>query len=200
MTRLGAWLWVATLQLFVAELVTALAWPNGYSIADYTISDLGRVSCEVAVLCSPLHAVFNVSIVVSGVLTAVGGILLQSHWARPRLGAAAAVALGIGGVCVALVGFFPVDAAPGPHTVVAFLQWLFQIAGMLLIAVAAGRDRVVRVVAVVAVAVSAVGFAAFLSDASPHGILERFAFDTLTWWQAVTGVLVLRSLRRPSRR
>ena len=196
MTKVGAWLWIATLQLFVAELITALAWPNAYSVADYTISDLGRVACDEAALCSPLHAVFNVAIVVSGVLTAVGGILLRSHWHRPRVGVAAAIAFGLGGVCVALVGFFPVDAAPTPHTVVAFLQWLFQIAGMVLIAVAASRDRAIRVVAVVAVAVSALGFAAFLSDASPHGILERIAFDTLTWWQVVTGLLVLRSLRR----
>ena len=196
MTRLGAWLWIATLQLFVAELITALAWPNPYSITDYTISDLGRLACDDAALCSPLHTVFNVSIVVGGVLTAVGGILLRSHWARPRLGVAAAVALGLGGVCVALVGFFPVDAAPGPHSVVAFLQWMFQIAGMVLIALAASRDRAIRVVALVAIAVSALGFAAFLSDASPHGILERFAFDTLTWWQCITGLLVLRSLRR----
>ena len=200
MTKVGAWLWVATLQLFVAELITGLAWPHAYSIADYTISDLGRVSCDVAALCSPLHAVFNVSIVVSGLLTAVGGILLRSHWARPTLGTLASIAPGLGGVCVALVGFFPVDAAPSQHSVVAFLQWLFQIAGMVLIAVAASRDRAIRVAAIVAVAVSALGFAGFLSGASPHGILERFAFDTLTWWQVVTGLLVLRSLRQPARR
>jgi hypothetical membrane protein len=196
MTRIGAWLWIATLQLFVAELITALAWPNAYSIANYTISDLGRVGCAEAALCSPLHAVFNVAIVVSGILTAVGGILLRHHWSRPRLGTAAVIAIALGGVCVALVGFFPVDAAPGPHTVVAFLQWLFQIAGMVLIAIAASGERAIRVVALVAVIVSATGFAAFLTDATPHGILERFAFDTLTWWQVITGALVLRSLRR----
>ena len=75
--RLGAILWLLTVQLFVAQFVAQAAWP-AYSPVDMDISALGLTACQgvdpnaLAMACSPLNLVFNASMVLNGVLVVLG--------------------------------------------------------------------------------------------------------------------------------
>jgi hypothetical membrane protein len=110
----AAWI-LATLQFFVAQLVTASVWNPAYSWTDNYISDLGNTACgEYAVphgvatyVCSPLFPLMNASFVVAGILTLVGAILLRPIWPGRRL---IAFALGlwiVAGLGKVLVGLDP---------------------------------------------------------------------------------------------
>ena len=67
--RLGALLWLLTLQFFVVEAVVAARY-DGYSYADKTISLLGAST-------SPAQVAMNVSFVVQGLLILGGLVLLR---------------------------------------------------------------------------------------------------------------------------
>lgn len=201
--RIGAALWVASALLLPVQLIVALQWPDGYSVTGNAISDLGVTVCGpfteggvVREVCSPWHVGFNAGMVVSGVLTALGAVLLHGCWSR-RTGRVATILMAAVGVCVVAVGFAPWDRHPALHDGAAAAQALLQWAAMILLAVAAGRS-VFRWVTIAAVAVSILGFAAFLlaldGAAVPglsFGIAERLSFDTLTVWTAAVGVAVL---------
>jgi hypothetical protein len=74
--RLGALLWLLTLQFFVVETVAQLRGQGPYSRADDVISDLGTAH-------SPAHTLMNLSFVVQGALIIGGALLLGPALARP---------------------------------------------------------------------------------------------------------------------
>ncbi|MCM1012246.1 DUF998 domain-containing protein [Brevibacterium sp. XM4083] len=201
--RIGAALWVASALLLPVQLIVALQWPDGYSVTRNAISDLGVTVCGpfteggvVREVCSPWHVGFNAGMIASGVLTALGAVLLHGCWSS-RTGRVATILMAVVGVCVVAVGFAPWDRLPALHDGAAAAQALVQWAAMLLLAVAAGRS-VFRWLTIAAVAVSILGFAAFLlaldGAALPglsFGVAERLSFDTLTVWTAAVGVAVL---------
>jgi hypothetical membrane protein len=86
--RVGAWLWILQLATLAAELTTVAAVQAPYDLARNTISDLGVASCTTVAhplgpvaVCSPLHTVLNASLVLAGLATGSGAVLL---WQRPR--------------------------------------------------------------------------------------------------------------------
>lgn len=214
--RVGAWLWVATLVQIVGQAVAAFAWPQPYAITRNAISDLGVVACrpfdedgaQVRWVCSPWHGVFNVSMVVTGVLLAVGAMLMVGAFPRRRTGRAAMMMMVVAGVLVALVGFAPWDVHPAEHDLLASGQALAQWLGMILLAIACrprdGRHwRGLRIATVIMLVVSVVGSVIFVAGLDgvavpgvPWGIAERLGFDTLTGWSILVGIVVLRDLRR----
>lgn len=209
--RIGAAAWVASGLLLPLQVVVALQWPEGYSVANNAISDLGVTTCgrfseglqQVRQVCSPWHAVFNGGMVVSGVLTAVGAILLHGWW-RGRPGRVGTILMAVAGVAVTIVGLAPWDVAPGLHDGAALVQAVAQWLAMILLAVAGSGGF--RWLTLAAVALSVAGFVAFLSAAEgtevggvSFGLAERLSFDTLALWTAAVGVAVLvRLARRPS--
>jgi hypothetical membrane protein len=215
--RIGALLWVATLVHVVGQVVAAAAWPDGYSLTRNAISDLGVTTCgtfsedgaQPRAVCSPWHGVFNAATVLSGVLLAAGAVLLRDVFPRRRTGAAGMVAMVVCGLLVAGVGLAPWDVAPDAHDALALGQTLAQWVALVLVAVAAvpaaGRPwRTIRVACVLTLLVSVAGLAVFVAGAAgvtvpgvPWGMAERLAFDTLTAWGALLGLLLLTGGRRP---
>ena len=205
--HLGAWAWVLTGLLLVVQVMVALAWPQPYSIHDNAISDLGVTSCGVfsegtgveRYICSPAHAVLNAAFVATGLLLAVGALLLHGIWERNAV--LTTLFLTLAGLALIPVGLFPWDTHPAQHDVAALAQALFQWIGMGLVLSALGRSRAwrgVRLLTGVAWTVSVVGFALFLvgsiTGTTPllsWGVAERVAFDTFTVWNVAVGVLVL---------
>ena len=201
--RIGAALWVASAVLLPIQLVVAVQWPQGYSVTANAISDLGVTVCRLFTeggqpreVCSPGFAVFNIGMVVSGVLTALGAVLLHGRWSN-RSGRAGTILMAVVGVCVVVVGFAPWDLQPGLHDSAAAVQALAQWVAMILLAVSAGRG-LFRGLTIATVIISVIGFAAFLlaldGAAIPglsFGIAERLSFDTLTVWTVAVGVAVL---------
>lgn len=211
-------MWIASaLQLFV-QVTVANTWPDGYSIAHNTISDLGVTTCgpydaagiQSRMVCSPQYELFNASLIVMGTLLVVGSVLLWDAWPRRRTGNAGLVLVVLGGLGVAGVGLTPSDLLPALHGPAAFLQAAFQWFAMLVFAfavpVSAGPSwKAARMVSLALFVISISGFALFLLGSNgvvvlgiEWGIAERSAFDTLTLWSAVLGALLLRAFHRPS--
>lgn len=199
--RAGAAAWAATSVLIPVQLLVAWQWPDGYSITDNAISDLGVTTCglfseggqQIRNVCSPWYPLFGVGMVVCGVLTALGAALLYGQW-QGRSGRGGVVLMGLGGLLVAAVGFAPWDTRPEMHDIAAVGQAVAQWAAMCLLAVAAGSG-LFRRLTLAAVVVSMTGFVAFLmaGDGAEvpglgFGLAERLSFDTLTLWTVLVGV------------
>jgi hypothetical membrane protein len=126
--RLGALLWLLTLQFFVVETVAQLRWPGSYSRVDDVISDLGTAV-------SPAHTLMNLSFVVQGALI-VGGALLLGPALRGRAARVAQVLLGIAGLGVLLVGVFPSDGVGTLHSIGAVAHFVGGNVGLIALAYA----------------------------------------------------------------
>lgn len=212
--RTGALAWMASTVIFPVQLLVALRWPQGYSLRDNAISDLGVTGCGlfseqgqlVRNVCSPWHPLFNLGLVGSGVLIVLGAVLLQGWW-DTRSGRAGTLLMVLVGILISVVGLAPWDAFPELHDGVALGQAVAQWLAMVLLAVSAGPGRFRRLTLVVVV-VSIVGFTAFLAALDgPEvpwlglGGTERVSFDTLSLWTALVGVALLtgRGLRDEAR-
>lgn len=204
--RTGAAAWVASALLLPAQLLVAARWPEGYSVTANAISDLGVTGCgvyseqgqQVRDVCSPWHPVFNVAMVASGALIAMGAVLLHGWWGG-RSGRSGTALLAVGGLLVAVVGLAPWDIHPGLHDGAALGQAVAQWLAMGLLAAAAGPGAFRRLTLGTAV-VSVVGFLAFVAALEGaevpvvgFGGAERLSFDTLTVWTALVGATLLRS-------
>jgi len=197
--RLGALLWIACLQYFLAEAVSASAWSGGYSLSRNYISDLGASRCDVG-LCSPWHVVMNASFVMQGCLMICGAVLLRSVfgggvWTRAALILTATAGLGVIGV-----GLAPEDVAPGAHYFSAGINIFSANASMLCMGMAlrAGRPQWLGALGLF---LGALGMAAFALLAAKIdvglgvGIVERAAADPFALWLALLGGLMLRNGR-----
>lgn len=206
--RVGATAWILSALVLPAQVIVALGWPHGYSVASNTISDLGVTTCgeyselghQVREVCSPGHAIFNISMFASGALILIGAILLYGRWGRAT-GRAGTIFMMAAGMSVLVVGVSPWDIAPEIHDSFALLQAVSQWIAMILLTIAAGPGNFRKVTAFVVV-VSAASFVIFMAALEGHevpwfglGGVERLSFDSLTVWTALTGVALLRSHR-----
>lgn len=202
--RAGAVAWMASAVIFPVQLLVALRWPQGYSVARNAISDLGVVGCgqfseqgqQVRDVCSPWHPLFNAGMAASGVLIMIGAILMYGWW-DSRSGRAGMILMALTGLLVSIVGLAPWDIYPGAHDSAAFGQAVAQWLAMGILAAAAGPGRF-RQLTIVASVVSIVGFAAFLAALEGAevpwlglGGTERISFDTLSLWTALAGVALM---------
>ncbi|MGY1742882.1 MULTISPECIES: DUF998 domain-containing protein [unclassified Blastococcus] len=97
--RLGALLWLLTLQFFVVETVVQAQYELGYSRVDDTISLLGSSV-------SPGRVLMNASFVVQGLLI-VGGLVLLRPALRGRGAQVATAMLAAAAAGVVIVGLLP---------------------------------------------------------------------------------------------
>jgi hypothetical membrane protein len=145
----GALLWlVGAFQFLLVMIAVQLAWTQPYSLSSNAISDLGNTGCgpwpdaTSAVVCSPWHTVFNVSIIVLGLCVVFGSILVKSAF-PPRKSALVGLGLfvlsGIGSIGV---GAFPENVNLTAHTLSATLA--LGVGGVTLIVLAYAMLRDTR--------------------------------------------------------
>jgi hypothetical membrane protein len=120
--------------LFAAMIVAGLGWREpAYSWIQNNISDLGNVTAGMwddsrpRVVDSPLHAVFNIGAIVTGLLLVVGVLGLKPVAGRTVRGLALLGAFGF-----IAVGAFPADINESAHWVAALLVFFAGNAAMLL--------------------------------------------------------------------
>ena len=188
--RLGGLLWVAAAQFFVAEAVSAMFVPGGYSYRSGYISDLGATAC--AAVCSPLHDLMNASFVLQGALIA-GGLALNRHaLGQGATALAGKLCLAICAAGVAIVGVAPENVAPGWHYAGAAANLAGCNMGALLVGIAPGGVAApVRRLGIVAGAIGLAGLSALVfggAGALGVGILERLAADPFLVWLIAVGV------------
>ncbi len=143
----GALLWiVGSVQFLLAMVVVQLAWTTPYDIWTNAVSDLGAVTCAenamgTSYVCSPWHVLFNASIVVLGLLLAVGTLEARARLPKGRAGMAGSVLLIVSGIGAATVGIFPEDVQGVPHSIGALLAFVGAGAAMVVYAPRCGRSR-----------------------------------------------------------
>lgn len=198
---LGAWLWVASTVLLASEIPAILAWDSaragGYRPGQRAISDLGATTCTsvdyadgARAVCSPLHDLVNVSWVLSGLLLAVGAILLCSRLPG-RAGTAAAALLGVGGLSLTATGLVPVDVDLELHLLVALPAFLVLNLALLLAARSLpSRERLLRRTAAalgVLGLLAAAATVAWGAVGGPLGAYERLATYAAPIWVLLAG-------------
>ncbi len=189
----GAVLFVGSLQFVLAMIAVQLAYP-GYSDLSNTISDLGGPH-------SPWAAVFNGSIIVTGLLTFTAAVLLGAAFARKLSRTVGLAFLFLAGLGALLVGVFPEQTtALGGHAhgYAADLAFLASGVALVVLPLAMLRDTrwegfraytflsgVVTFVAIALYSTSAVG---------PLGVggMERLIVAPILLWSIVVGVHLLR--------
>lgn len=214
MTRIqwGAVCWVLCALTFPAQIAAAAKWPQPYSWSFNLISDLGVTECGTfdagtgveRYICSPAHVLANVSTVANGALLAIGAVLLWAAWPRRRTGQAAMMLIATAGLLVTLVGFLPWDLNPDGHDAAALLQAAVQWAGMIVLVLALRGSAAAHWTSVLTIAItliSIVGFILFIDAISGGpslafglGITERVAFDILTLWSVLIGLILLTTI------
>ncbi|ATL66562.1 hypothetical protein CRH09_10430 [Nocardia terpenica] len=201
--RIGAVAWlVGAAQFLIAQLVVGAGWTTRYSWATNNISDLGNVGCgnwdesRPRYVCSPLHAVMNVSFIAQGVLLLVGVLLTGAFWGRTAMSWAARVLLAVGAAGWVVVGLVPADVDENLHLLGALLiMGLGNIglvcAGFLPRTTSFGRIRpVTRAFAAVAV-LSAVMFFPGYGPLIGTGGMERLAAFAVTAWTVIAAITAL---------
>lgn len=128
--RLGATAWLVQPAYIAFELSVA-ARARGHSLRGDTISDLGATACSTAA-CSPWHQALNASFVLTGVLFAVGALLLRPSLPDGRLVDLAVLMWVLAGLSSIATGLVPVNEDAALHYAVAAPLFLVQPVSLLL--------------------------------------------------------------------
>lgn len=203
--RLGGALWiVGAIQFVVAMIVVQLAWTTPYNILTNAVSDLGAVSCHenpmgTSYVCSPLHVVFNGSIIAFGIVVAVGAIAVFPLFSRNRAALAGTILLIVAGGGAAIVGIFPEDTVGAAHGLGALLAFGGSAAALLFLGLSmTGHPRWIgyRLFTLVCGAFSGGVLVAsvFREEYGPVGFggLERLIVAPALLWLGVVGTQIVR--------
>ncbi|MDT4969004.1 MAG: hypothetical protein QOJ64_3741 [Acidobacteriota bacterium] len=198
-------IWMCAAQFFVAQLVAQSRWTSPFSLATNFISDLGNTTCGLypqvagAYVCSPWHALMNMSFVLQGVIILVGAVLARPAFSGQRWAAAAFVLLAVTALGIAGVGLFPEDVNNGAHVINAGTQFITGNAAIIVVGVAAHRINRWCAYAIVSTTLGIIGLLATVLFAQGYGLglgvagMERVAAYTLPVWLIISGILMVRT-------
>jgi hypothetical membrane protein len=203
-TRLGATFWILAIQFFVVQVIVASAWARPYSLSNSVISDLGNTGCgpypagSTNIVCSPWHALMNLSFVVLGV-TMSGGAMLTARFFAPGWRRTTAIALFlIGGAGVTLVGLYPENESRLLHAAGAAANFVGASVALILYGAGIQKERARPLLKTFSIVAGMTGLAATGLLVADHdlglgdGGIERFAAYPVSIWQIVAGVSLMR--------
>ena len=207
-SRDAALLFLSSIQYFLVQYLVALDWPHPYSLTMNTISDLGNTTCATfhqRHVCSPLHAVMNVSLFVLGFTMVVGALLLRHDLDRTRTRSVGLLLLLFAGAGVSTVGFFPENTVATVHAVGASLPFLLGNAGLVALGVSLDAPRAFRALTVSVGVVTLVALLLYSRgqyfDLGEGGMERVVAYPQTIWLIFYGGYLWRRSTRAaPTRR
>lgn len=199
----GPLVWLLVGQYFAAQLVVASDWWPGYSWRQNVISDLGNTACGSYAgrfVCSPQHALMNISFILVGAAMAIVSFLIYLEFQRCRASLAAFVCLAVGGFGCLLVGLFPENTISQLHAMGAFLALVIGNVGIIALSLAIKRAlKVVRLYTFMSGVISLSAFLLFSSGIyfglGPGG-MERLASYTQSLWLILFGLYMTSSHRR----
>jgi hypothetical membrane protein len=123
---------VGAVQFIVAMAITQIGYGSSYSLTQNYISDLGAVNCGAFggsgsfpghYVCSPWHDVFNVSVIVLGLLVILAVFLIRTGFPARRSRAIGLGLLALSGLGAIGVGLSPEDVNLTVHSVSALLAF-----------------------------------------------------------------------------
>jgi len=199
---IGPLLCIASIQYFLIQFVVALPWSPPYSVSRNTISDLGVTMCgsfNNRYVCSRLHVVMNLSLVLLGVTMVAACVLLHRHFltARSRWLTFAFYLVGIGGVGVMIAGIFPEDSVPFLHGVGAALPFLLGNIGVVVFGVSLPAPLAFRLGTLIS---GTTALTALMFYATGHflglgqGGMERVVAYPQTIWLIAFGIYLLTNI------
>ena len=187
---LGAAMWLVRPVYVVVELVVAAATVGGHDLTDDTVSELGAVACSQA-LCSPRHELMNSTFVATGLLLAIGALLLLA-----RLGRTVTALLVVAGCSSVATGLAPIDGSVTLHAVAAAPLFVCQPLALLLLGRRLWRthDRLAVPLLITGTVTAAATFGFVVSDAG-EGLFERLALWPVLIALAAVAVAILEPRR-----
>lgn len=196
--QLGPFLWLASIQYFITQIITAVAWVTTYSWWNNTISDLGNTACGMygpLYVCSPLHMLMNTSFVVQGITTIAGAVLIRKQFGPSKLTTAGFACMALAGVGTILVGLFPENTIAILHIVGAALPFIFGNIGIVILgSVLKKLPKWLRIWGISTGALGLVGLVLFLFHiylGQGIGGMERIVAYPQTIWMIVLGSYLL---------
>lgn len=194
--KVGAWMWIASVQFLIVQAYVAFQWPsgNGYSI-DNTISDLGVTTCGEMFdryICSPWHTWFNASLMIIGATMILGSILLYSHYKQAKV---AFTMMAIGGFGSILVGLFPLGSNNVMHAIGAFLPFVVGNISMIVFAHRLDMPKWLKYYSLFAGNTSVIAAMLFVSGNYlwlGTGVIERVTAHLQTVWLITFGIYTLK--------
>jgi hypothetical membrane protein len=199
----GPIVWQSCIQYFLVQGVVAAGWTPSYSWRLDAISDLGATRCgpfDGRDVCSPLHGLMNVSLVLLGLSMTVGSVLVYLDLGRSRAGF---LLMGTAGVGAALVGVFPEDTVYWAHLTGADLAFLLGNIALIVFGRGLRLPRWLSWYSIASGAVALVGLCLFLTHNRFFlglGGMERVVAYPQTIWLVVVGVYMSGSRQRSAAR
>lgn len=198
---------LAAAQFVICVVITASHYgPPAYNPLTTTISDLQALNCgtfQGAYICSPLHAVANLSVAVLGLLIVVGSLLI-----RPLLpgGRRRDVAVGfiiLAGAAAFANAFTPEDVTWTGDLVTAIIAFLGANFGLIQIGRAVSSESRWRDYGLFSQALGAFGLGAFILDGFGlgavigEGAIEWLIIAPILVWAPATGfrLMLVQKLR-----
>ena len=151
--KLGAIVWIVSIQSFLMQWWIASTWPKPYSPSINFISDLGATSCGILpgniqhaarYVCSPEHHWMNSSFVLSGITIGIGAILLRARLMPGALGFMATSLFITSGIGIAMVGLNPENMQIVRHIVGAYLNAYGASFAFILMGISLAKQRLNR--------------------------------------------------------
>ena len=195
---------VAVLEFLAVMAVVQSRWTTSYSLSSNVISDLGNTACGPFPhatshdVCSPLHDVFNVSIIVLGLLGILGAVLVRSGFPPRRTATIGLALLAIGSAGAIGVGASPENVDLTIHSISALIAFLIGNLGLIVIGFAMFRDTRwggFRAYTILSGLVGLLGLGLYVGhvwEGLGQGGTERLIVAPLLLWLVVVSVHLLR--------
>jgi hypothetical membrane protein len=187
---------LGVVQFTVANVVVQLGYP-GYSDTQNYISDLGNTAT------SPWHWVFNVSIMILGVLALLGILLAWDGFPEGGARTPGLILLLIASIGAILVGAFPENVNPTVHGLGSLT--VFGPGGVALLVLGSGMRRTtpwfwLRSISMVLGLVTLVSLAYYVPTQGSNttwdpGLIERFIVAPILIWGFLAAVQLTRRPR-----
>jgi hypothetical membrane protein len=199
----GPALWISSIQYYVVQVIVARAWTIvPYSWRGNTISDLGNTVCGQygeRYVCSPRHALMNLSFMILGITMFLGAVLLYREFKRTNGSFLGFSFMAYAGVGTILVGFFPENTSSILHFLGAGLPFLLGNIGLLILGYSLDIPTYLRRFTILSGVVSLIALAFFVSHhylIFEIGGMERLAIYPQTVWLIVFGVYISKNRMR----
>lgn len=199
-------LYISSIQYFVIQFIAAIPFTPRFSLSDNTISDLGNTVCGPygnRLVCSPLHALMNVSLVVVGLTIIFGSVF--AYKALPR-SQATLIGFGMfaaGGLGTILVGLFPENSVAALHILGAALPFAVGNAGLVVLGLSLPLPKLVRVYTLLTGLIALIATLLLITGnyaGMGLGGMERIAAYPQTIWMILLGFYCLnRSMKRQTK-
>ncbi len=213
--RHGAILWIVGVLIFIVGMIvtqlgytgTGDGWAH-YSLTGNYISDLGAAHCSVThfavyppggiYVCSPWHDVFNVSIVLMGILLILGVVLIRTAFPARGTRTLGLAMLAIAGFGAIGVGLSPEDVNLTVHTLSAAVAFIIGNLALIVLAFAMFRDTRwdgYRAYTLLSGLVGLIAFILFyvkIWGALGVGGMERLIVAPLLLWALLVGIHLAR--------